>query len=574
MKKGLGFLACAAILAVSAPASLATDVTISIEAEVITVDDPNNILAGQVTVGGIITGRYSYSTATEDSSELPTVGDYWHTSPPYGISLAAGELAFGTDPENVRLLVELVNDHGSPGVDNYLLRSYNNLPLPDRTPVTHIAWQLDDRSMSALRSTELTALPPILADWTSVFGVTIEGGDPYSARFMIRARVTRAEVVCCPVAAPPCTTETAQPSLSRPERLVRYVRDPLDDFEIDHPMFADLYRVLYGGDFPIPPPLDLAEVSVESDGVAHVFRLRTREGGAAELLRDSDRRVAFGVYIDTDGNGLSDVILTTTAGGRGSVVLTTRYEPIGAASELAIEGSTVMLTIPESLIGPTFQWMAFSGYSPIATAYYRTALEDVFAVPEIDVVASEEGASAILSFYSGPGSCQVMEKLAGAGCPSSCSGSGTVACTTVPGTSDQGKLYYRKQCGTRIYEFWCLDCCFGSRVYGGGTTGWVGRCPYACGMNFVDVWQQGPTVQLDKVYHTVRDGSCSGDTGSHHDGDGDSRVDSMHHTYVYATNLLTSCNEERDPVTNILIDKRCLPACAPYASLYSVPGQI
>jgi len=177
-------------------------VTINIIAQVETVDDPDNILGGTVApaimVGDNITGTYTYNPAITDSNALPTVGDYRHTSSPCGITVNAGGFVFQTDPSNVDFLVEICNDHGTPTArDNYLLRSYNNLPLSSGALVDHIAWQLDDDTCTALSSEALPTTPPVLTDWESIFGLTLEGHDPADPTgfgYFIRAHVTTAEL--------------------------------------------------------------------------------------------------------------------------------------------------------------------------------------------------------------------------------------------------------------------------------------------------------------------------------------------------------------------------------------------
>src|SRR5215213_7124516 len=117
-------------------------ITIAITATVQTVDDYANLLNGAIQPGDTVTGTYTYNAAASDTNSLPTVGDYWHTTTPYGVSLNVGGRIFETDPQNVSFLVELVNNHN--GRDNYLFRSYNNRRLSNGLYVTHIAWQLDD----------------------------------------------------------------------------------------------------------------------------------------------------------------------------------------------------------------------------------------------------------------------------------------------------------------------------------------------------------------------------------------------------------------------------------------------
>jgi hypothetical protein len=58
------------------------DVTIVIQARVISVSDSDNVLDQEVEVGDIITGKYVYSTSTIDSNLDSTVGDYFHNTEP------------------------------------------------------------------------------------------------------------------------------------------------------------------------------------------------------------------------------------------------------------------------------------------------------------------------------------------------------------------------------------------------------------------------------------------------------------------------------------------------------------
>jgi hypothetical protein len=103
--------------------------------------------------------------------------------------LQVGELIFQSDPADVVFLVELVNDHGTPPSDNYLLRSYKNLSAGCGILVEHIAWQLDDPASAALSDTALSPYPPVLAAWQSIIGLTIEGPD---FSWSIQAHVTSA----------------------------------------------------------------------------------------------------------------------------------------------------------------------------------------------------------------------------------------------------------------------------------------------------------------------------------------------------------------------------------------------
>jgi len=166
--------------------------TVTFTAVVETVDDPGNVLGGSINPQDAITGSYTYNLSTRDGQPTtPKIGDYWHTTAPYGIQVQAGGYTFKTDPTNVQFLVEIVNDY--QGSDNYLLRSYNNAPLSSDITVDHIAWQLDDPSQKALSSDRLPAKPPRLSDWQSIFGLTLEGTNSAGSTYFVRAHVTKVQ---------------------------------------------------------------------------------------------------------------------------------------------------------------------------------------------------------------------------------------------------------------------------------------------------------------------------------------------------------------------------------------------
>lgn len=373
----------------------------------------------------------------------------------------------------------------------------------------------------------------------------------------------------------PCLTEIAPPSGTEPEELVRLATDSTGDFILDHPLFTEVYDVEFEDNASIPPALDIVQVEVLSDGGIHTIRIRTREGDVGWEIRQENQRVSFGVHIDSDGNGVSDYLLTTTDNPERGVIVTPEFEFVAEMPGLVLEDNAVTMQIPEEIAGAHFDWLVFSGYSPKAEAFHTTSLDGVFFVPQVDIVRSVAGMAAIVSFYAGPGTCQLFDQRAISRCPAS----GPL--TTVPGTSLQGKMFYRKQCGTTMAEFWCVGGAFGTRVYGGGTTGWVGRCPYPYGMNFMEAYDSNNDQILDKVFHSIRDAvawdpsdpSAPYDPMKHNDSDTDHRIDLMEHTYLFASNQVESCNVERNESTGAqILPLRCCPKRKPYANQGDVPG--
>ena len=140
-----------------------------------------------ITAGSTVTGSYTYESTTSDTNPFTTVGDYWHYATPAGISLTVGGFQFKTDPTNVNFLVSIGNDY--PPDDNYLVRSYNNLPLSNDASIGIIDWWLRDNTGTALTSTALPVIEPILNQWQ------INQLDMYCDNSLIRSHVTNVTLV-------------------------------------------------------------------------------------------------------------------------------------------------------------------------------------------------------------------------------------------------------------------------------------------------------------------------------------------------------------------------------------------
>ena len=215
------FLKCAlfflGLLAAFVPVNPAVAALISIDitATISRIDDTNGFLTGHIGVGDIIYGTYIYETTTADTNGLSEVGDYRHTTAPFGITLEVNEYLFRTDPSDVDFLVEICNDHNN-NHDAYLLRSYSNLfdisvPLGDPSVTwsreNHISWQLTDflthTALASTAGTVLPTMPPVLSDWPdnslTISSQQIIGG---SQLFWISADVTSAVLSPTPTPEP------------------------------------------------------------------------------------------------------------------------------------------------------------------------------------------------------------------------------------------------------------------------------------------------------------------------------------------------------------------------------------
>jgi hypothetical protein len=157
----------ATILAACGGSARAQDVTISFKG---TMTYVQNSPFPDIAPGTPFTGSYTYNLSTPNTGGIPQVGDYWHQTAPYGVTVKIGTHTFKTNPSNVSFLVELVNDYYSQ--DNYHFLSYNNLDT-DGVPVQMIDAQFDDFSQTALSNVSLPSTPLDLTKWTQTFGLNI-----------------------------------------------------------------------------------------------------------------------------------------------------------------------------------------------------------------------------------------------------------------------------------------------------------------------------------------------------------------------------------------------------------------
>ena len=386
---------------------------------------------------------------------------------------------------------------------------------------------------------------------------------------------------------PPCSTVVVAPidPIELESAPAAGVRDPLGDYFLDHPLFEEIFDVVYESNEAIPPAIDIIAVEVALDGDDYSFHILTAGDNLPELLQEGRRSVRFGVYVDTDLNGISDVLLTTTDQPERGVAITPGFEVIEDMLRLSIEDNSVTMCVPRDRVGDHFDWVVFSGYSPVTDAYCSTPLAAVFYVPAVDIAFAgpdrRVGFSDSFS-QSNPACKQVWTGV------TSCPPKGNPPGRTNIGPGLDGWLIKREQCGNRAVDWWCYDSqwnslqnrweggAFGKRVFENTYKGWIAKCPFDCGLNDNKVLRDSSNTKIIKVYHTIKDADCPQPAGPPipKDKDRDLRRDIMSHEYQFATNTVISCNIERDPQTNALLDKRCLSPKPPYTSPWSVPGSI
>lgn len=191
MKLGITIVLVIGIAEYLVPVARAEFVTIHITAEVDHVGDPHNFFGGAIAVGDMISGTYTYDTATPDTSASARIGNYGHYLAPAGVDLSVGGIQFKTDPTSVDFWVGIVDDY--PPVDDYGFISYSNVALPSlAVSVGAIYWTLEDSRGSALSGDSLLGAAPSLADWD--FNRLHIGGPDRGPSFGITGHVISAAV--------------------------------------------------------------------------------------------------------------------------------------------------------------------------------------------------------------------------------------------------------------------------------------------------------------------------------------------------------------------------------------------
>lgn len=367
-----------------------------------------------------------------------------------------------------------------------------------------------------------------------------------------------------------CSSKIVAPGKPAETTPVRLVEDPLQDFTLDHPPFERNFDIVYRDFSVIPAALDIVEVTVELSNDLWHFKITTAD--KMDMLLDTKEPSQFGVFVDTDFNGVSDFLLATTIQLKGGVLVTPDFELVEEI-RLSIEENSITLFAHAETLGDHFEWVAYSGYSPREGAYYRTRLEALFVVPEVDLAyADSERPVLVTHSLSGTGQqCQVVETEIFS-CPPPDDPPGR---QNVPGsTCGEGWMLRQKRCGDRKIELWC-NCSsggppwtggfFGKRVEKGPNSGWVAICPFERGENYQ--WDEdvdGDGIP-DKVVHTVIDRG--------YDDEPDGFLDVMIYEYDFGTNMVTITNIERDYSTGDVVNTKPWPGgpVPPYSNPGDVP---
>jgi hypothetical protein len=180
----------AAATALASPAPSAQLVTIELQGQVTSVNDPSFVLSGSINVGDPMTGHYTYDLSTPDVDPAPDLGEYHQDTAPGGMVVTISGVNFRSNPLSPELVLVLANDNGAPPVDIYSVLSFNNLEVFPFVAVSSMEWQLVDIVAAALNSAALTAAAPQLSAWTFK-ALTISGLSPFG-QFSVIIDITSA----------------------------------------------------------------------------------------------------------------------------------------------------------------------------------------------------------------------------------------------------------------------------------------------------------------------------------------------------------------------------------------------
>jgi hypothetical protein len=204
----LGLCACAALVAllIAATAAGAAETrTVGLTAQVNYAQSFNISVCGDAAVGDIITGSYTYTLGTRDTSPGNNSGSYGWSAPPNGITLNVGSAVVQTDynapppprpgPPGPPFTIGLTIGNSPTPADSYTVESSGNQGCFFNRGMVSLT--LVDTTGTALTNTSLPTKAPKLADWDLVGndpctgnGLRLFGEDPFRGSWQICAAVT------------------------------------------------------------------------------------------------------------------------------------------------------------------------------------------------------------------------------------------------------------------------------------------------------------------------------------------------------------------------------------------------
>lgn len=293
---------------------------------------------------------------------------------------------------------------------------------------------------------------------------------------------------------------------------VRYAVDGEGDLNLFNPLdtfFDDDVRELFGledlghlyRDYDlalVPEVFDVRAINISGIGekwrfVVDMSGVGDKENRFQPAVSSGQGRVA--IYLDTDIDSISDVILTTIVTEDGTVrmvAVDSEYHRLASGAEIEVQWDEgihqLTIDIPATLVGQHYDWVLVTGFAVSAEASCAAVSDELVRwVPTVDIVipdcpycpAGEEGSICFYDFFQIT-SCQIFKSKVGKDCPMAGQKPGPL-----PGkTGQQGWLSVGVECGQQKMGFYCSGD-WVAWVENGVSEGWFGHCPYGGGQNSI-----------------------------------------------------------------------------------------
>jgi hypothetical protein len=398
--------------------------------------------------------------------------------------------------------------------------------------------------------------------------------------------------MCCAAYLAPAVAQEWEELIQRLP--VTVVEDPEGDLILDHPVFERIFDIRLESVEEVPGEVDIIAAAVERVSDFYHFSIRTRGQDVGELLAPGRQHAQYGFYIDADVDGRSDLLLLT-AGKPGVGVLVTTEFDIVAELDLAVEPGGVVFRLPTEFVGDTFDWSAFSGFTPRPGAAFGTPVDTLFYFPEIDwlqptaLIRDHPLNNSMTEHFrtiQESGRLSVVFSAQQIMCPPATAEYSAwykkMGLVPIPGYTQNGVLLQEELWPLQNYltQLYCSGS-FTRYIKEPTQDGFMARCPFPCGANMFFA-SRGPGGQPIGYEHTIYDKPvCKGQNS--YDNDGDGLLDVMRHRFFWAhsnpayAKKVESCNIERaltKSMTGQIKATRCCPPRKLYSAPFDPPGSI
>ncbi len=207
MRTRLSLLCGVLTLALAARPAPARVLRVNVAAHVTWVDDPGNVLGGQVSVGQTGEGTYAYETTAPDQDPGPIDGSYPQSPAQGSASLSVGPFNFASDPTSPGWMYQvLVHAPWDAYYQDFIrITSGANQPLANGASVATLDIEFSDFSGAALSSDALPASAPDLASFPQST-VLVLGSSATGAWYTLRLQIDSVAVADAGVTVSPSSS--------------------------------------------------------------------------------------------------------------------------------------------------------------------------------------------------------------------------------------------------------------------------------------------------------------------------------------------------------------------------------